>query len=64
MERLIQDRRIAKGLTVAQLAKKIGVARKTVYCWEKGTSSPTADNLREISKVLNISANTLLNAQD
>ena len=40
--------REARNLTKEQFGKKIGVTRKTVANWEKGTTRPTPNNLMKI----------------
>ena len=38
----------------AQVARKIGVTRPTVYSWVRGETSPTVANLVEIAKAMNV----------
>lgn len=44
--------RVNADLTQAQFAKKVGVGEKTVQNWESGASSPRADKMPCICKVL------------
>ena len=42
--------RARRGLTVEELAEKIGVNRSTVNRWETGQSAPTADSLVRLAQ--------------
>ena len=41
-------------MSSAQVARKIGVTRPTVYSWARGETSPTVANLVDIAKALNV----------
>jgi len=56
---LKEKRREAK-LTQAELAKKIGVSRSSVYAFEAGTREPSNETLVKISNVLGCSVDYLL----
>jgi len=43
-----------------QLAEKINVTRQTISNWELGETSPNPDQLKQLSKELNISIDKLL----
>ncbi len=47
-------------LSQEQLAEKIGVTRQTISNWELGETSPNPDQLKLLSKVLNVSIDELL----
>lgn len=47
--------RINKGLRQSDLAEAIGVNRKTIAAWEKGTSLPTADKIDAICELFEVS---------
>lgn len=47
--------RINKGLRQSDLAEAIGVNRKTIAAWEKGTSLPTADKIDAICELFGVS---------
>lgn len=44
--------RLAKGLSVIEIAKRIGVSPAVYYKWEAGTRAPLLDNARQVSKIL------------
>ena len=48
----IKAARVNANLTQDAFAKKIGVGVKTIQNWESGSSSPRADRMPEICKVL------------
>ncbi len=52
--RLIRKARKDKGLTLAELAHKIGVSRSAVNQWELGASTPEAKRFGDICNVLDI----------
>ena len=55
--RIIREK---QGFTQLKLAKKIGVSRSTVAMWETGGSQPNNDNLKDLSKLLNVSIDEIL----
>src|SRR5690349_17191257 len=53
----IQSARVARGLTMDQLATKVGVTKSSISQWESGKiSNLTADNLLKLSNILQVSA--------
>lgn len=56
----IKTTRKALGMTQGQLAESLGVYQKDVCRWEKGTVVPSVQTLVDICKVLNVSADELL----
>lgn len=42
---VIRRYRVRNGLSIAQLAVKIGVAERTIITWEQGTCAPTAEGV-------------------
>lgn len=48
----IREFRKEKGLTQADLADQVGVARATVINWEKGITRPDAKELQAVAKSL------------
>lgn len=48
----IQNRRKAAGMTMQELADRVGVSRAAVFRWEAGDALPQADKLPEISAAL------------
>ncbi|MGE5494582.1 MAG: helix-turn-helix transcriptional regulator [Burkholderiales bacterium] len=57
----IKKRRVEMGLTQEQLAKRLKIHRTTVVKWETNKSTPKTRMLPELSKVLDISIEELLN---
>lgn len=57
---ILQMYRVKKGLTQEQLAQKIFVTRQAVSRWENGETSPNHETLKELSKLYDVSINTLL----
>lgn len=55
----IKELRIKKNLTQAYLAEQLGVDKTTVSKWEIGTSSPRANMLPEIARILDCSIKDL-----
>lgn len=47
--------RIDKGLRQSDVAVALGVNRKTIAAWEKGTSLPTADKIDAICELYAVS---------
>ena len=56
----LKEARKNAGLTQNELAEKLSVSRQAVTKWELGKGIPDIDNLRTISKVLNVSIDFLL----
>lgn len=48
------------GLSQDELAKKIYVTRQAVSRWETGETIPNTETLKQLSKLFNVSINTLL----
>ena len=49
-----------KGLSQEELSERIGVTRQTISNWELGETSPNPDQLKLLSKELNVSIDELL----
>lgn len=49
-----------KKFSQEQLAEKVGVTRQTISNWELGETSPNPEQLRLLSKNLNVSVDELL----
>lgn len=61
----IHAARVAKGLTMDQLADKLGVTKGAIAQWESNKIKRlTAENLFNLSKTLEVSANWLLEWKD
>ena len=61
--KLIAACRREKGLTQQQLADMLNLSNKTISKWESGSGSPDISNLLELSKVLEITVDELLNGE-
>ena len=59
---ILKSLREKHGLTQEQLAEKVMVTRQAVSRWETGETQPGTDTLKLLSKVLDVSVNTLLGA--
>ena len=59
---VILDLRIKHGLSQDDLAEKVFVTRQAVSRWENGDTVPNTDTLKLLSKLFNVSINTLLGA--
>lgn len=55
--------RITKGLTQAQLGKKLGVKQSTVSSWEKNINSMTFGDVQRVCKVLGITDINILRTE-
>lgn len=52
--------RTAKGLSQEELAEKVFVTRQAVSRWERGETLPGAETLKQLSRLYDVSINTLL----
>ena len=59
---VILDLRTKYGLSQDDLAEKVFVTRQAVSRWENGDTVPNTDTLKLLSKLFNVSINTLLGA--
>jgi transcriptional regulator with XRE-family HTH domain len=53
MGKLIEKARMAKGLSLEKLGKKIGVSRQLVWQWEKDETDPSK-HIKELSEHLGV----------
>ena len=60
----IRARRKAAGLTLQELAARIGVTQQAVGMWERGETLPAADRLPDIARALECSIDELYRAAD
>ena len=58
-----QELRKEHGFTQEQLAEKIGVARRTVSCWETGSNMPDMDILIELSDLYSVDLREILSGE-
>ncbi len=57
---IIYELRIKKGYSQEELAEKIFVTRQAVSRWETGETIPNIDTLKALSKLFDVTINTLL----
>lgn len=57
---IIRELRTKKGLSQDELAEKVYVTRQAVSRWEKGETTPNTETLKLLSKLFDVSINTLL----
>ena len=57
---VILELRTKSGLSQEELAEKIMVTRQAVSRWENGETVPNTETLKLLSRVFNVSINTLL----
>ncbi len=57
---IILELRTKKGLSQDELAEKIFVTRQAVSRWENGETTPNTETLKLLSKLFDVSINTLL----
>ena len=60
---MILELRTKMGLSQDELAEKVFVTRQAVSRWESGTALPDAGNLRQISRLFEVSADYLLDEE-
>lgn len=59
-DKIIKHRK-ANGWSQEEFAEKLDVSRQAVSRWENGTALPDAQNVLQISKLFNVTADYLLN---
>ena len=57
---IILELRTKKGLSQDELAEKVFVTRQAVSRWENGETTPNIETLKLLSKLFDVSINTLL----
>jgi transcriptional regulator with XRE-family HTH domain len=57
---IIYELRTKRGLSQEELAEKVFVTRQAVSRWETGETIPNIDTLKLLSKLFDVSINTLL----
>lgn len=60
----VKNSRINKGLSVSQLASRIGVKPETVKKWESGETGPRPNKVNQLSGILGVSMIWLLAGED
>ena len=56
----IKRKRIKKGLTVIELAKKVGISRTSLYNYENGSQFPTPAIMGKLAYVLDCDIKELI----
>lgn len=56
----IRRARVAKGITQAELAQKLGVIQQQVSRWEAGSASHTVETLIAVAEALGVNPKDLL----
>ena len=59
---ILYELRTKNGLSQDELAEKVFVTRQAVSRWENGETIPNTETLKLLSKLFNVSINTLLGA--
>ena len=59
---MIHRLRTEKGLSQDELAEKLFVTRQAVSRWENGETTPNTETLKQLSRLFDVSINTLLGA--
>ena len=54
LSRYLEEARIKRGLTVAELADLLGVSQASIYFWESGRVRPRDANLSALCKALKL----------
>lgn len=57
---ILYELRTKKGLSQDELAEKVYVTRQAVSRWENGETTPNTETLKRLSKLFDVSINTLL----
>jgi transcriptional regulator with XRE-family HTH domain len=58
----LSQRRAELGLSIKQLADRVGIAKSTLHQWESGTSLPGAGRLSKLSDALEMSYEDFVSA--
>ena len=59
-KQIIYELRTKQGLSQDELAEKVYVTRQAVSRWENGDTIPNTETLKLLSKIFDVSINTLL----
>ena len=57
--KMLEQQRKARGLTLEQVASRLGVSKPTVWAWEKGKARPLEDRYPAIAEALGLSVSDL-----
>lgn len=61
-DKIVQLRKV-KGWSQEDLAEKLNVSRQAISRWENGTALPDSNNILQLSKLFNVTADYLLNEE-
>ena len=59
----IKEARKAQNLTQGELAKILGVSQAAISQWENGLTEPGFEYLKQLSNVLNVTIDELVNGE-
>ena len=59
-KQIILELRVKNGLSQEELAERVYVTRQAVSRWEQGETVPNTETLKRLSKLFDVSINTLL----
>lgn len=59
---ILHSLRVQKGLSQDELAERVFVTRQAVSRWETGETTPNTETLKQLSRLFDVSINTLLGA--
>jgi transcriptional regulator with XRE-family HTH domain len=60
----IKELRTNKGISVQQMADRLGVTRQAIYDWESARRQPTVKKIQQIAEILEVSPDEILKAMD
>lgn len=60
---LLYDKRIRLGLTLKDIAKKVGLSMNAVHQWESGVCKPGPKSMRKLSKALEVDPEYFFNGK-
>ncbi len=55
--------RVNRGLTQEELGKILGVTKASICCYERGTRTPTLENLMDLVQFFGVSADFLIGSE-
>ncbi|OQO78955.1 helix-turn-helix domain-containing protein [Enterococcus durans] len=61
---ILKERRTSLGITQERLAKELNVSRSAISNWEIGRNYPDIQTLIDLSKILDVSLDFLLNTDN
>ena len=56
--------RLAKGISQKEVSITLGVTQATVSSWERGTKSPSMNNMKRLAKIYEVSLDYLVGSTD